>query len=93
MDKELARIIWFDAKKGFGFLKLMNDEKKELFFHFSEIHSEGTYKKVYPDEYVNVEVHFDEEKQKDVAKNITGVNGEKLMVDNESLIFKYYKRN
>ena len=92
-NKQLARVLWFDQKKGYGFIRLMNESKDELFFHFSEIQSEGTYKKVYPSEYIHCDVCHDEEKDKDVAKNITGVNDELLMIDHEDTTFKYYNKN
>ena len=54
--KNIGRIIWFDQKKGFGFVKIMDTEDKEVFFHFSSIQSVNSFKKVYPGEYVSLDI-------------------------------------
>lgn len=38
-DKFVGEVIWFDAKKGFGFIK--RDGDADLFVHFSDISCEG----------------------------------------------------
>ncbi len=35
----VAKVKWFDSKKGFGFLT--TPEGKDIFVHYSEIQSEG----------------------------------------------------
>ena len=38
---EIGQVVWFDRKKGFGFVKIVNPEselfEKELFIHFTFI--------------------------------------------------------
>lgn len=38
-----GEVIWFDSKKGYGFLLWEKDgvQQKDLFIHFSDISSEG----------------------------------------------------
>lgn len=38
-DKLVGEVIWFDPKRGFGFIK--RDDAADLFVHFSDIASEG----------------------------------------------------
>lgn len=38
-DKLVGEVIWFDPKRGFGFIK--RDNEADLFVHFSDITSEG----------------------------------------------------
>lgn len=38
-DKLVGEVIWFDPKRGFGFIK--RDNAADLFVHFSDITSEG----------------------------------------------------
>ena len=46
--KNTGQIVWFDQKKGFGFVKVVDEgeENKEVFFHFSSIMTESSFKKV-----------------------------------------------
>jgi CspA family cold shock protein len=59
-DKEVfyGEVIWFDAKKGFGFLRWANSEgvkQKDIFIHFSDINCEG-FKTLLPDQKVSFEI-------------------------------------
>jgi len=47
-------IIWFDVKKGYGFIGQENNEP-DLFVHFSDINSEG-FKTLQKDQKVSYEV-------------------------------------
>jgi len=42
-DKYFGRVVWFDAKKGFGFLACP-DFPKDVFCHWAHIVSEEEYK-------------------------------------------------
>ena len=94
--KNIGRIVWFDQKKGFGFVKIMDTEEKEVFFHFSSIQSVNSFKKVYPGEYVSLDIEENAEssdpKKKYTGKNITGVNGGPLLVDNEEYIYRIMRK-
>lgn len=40
MPRQKGFVKWFDYKKGYGFISLEND-KKDVFVHFSNINMEG----------------------------------------------------
>ncbi len=42
-DKFVGDVIWFDPKKGYGFISWEKDGKaeKDLFVHFSDVESDG----------------------------------------------------
>ena len=92
--KNIGRIVWFDQKKGFGFVKIMDTEEKEVFFHFSSIQSVNSFKKVYPGEYVSLDIkHQPEVKGKEyICLNLTGVNGGPLLIENEKYNFKVFNK-
>ena len=83
----LGQVKWFNKKKGFGFIKNVNDpESDDLFFHFSEIQSTG-YKIVYPGEFVSMNI-VSSDNDKPTCKNIRGVGGLALLTDNEDYHFR-----
>ncbi len=96
--KNIGRIVWFDQKKGYGFVRVGEgtEEDKEVFFHFSSIQSVNSFKKVYPGEYVSLDIE-ENEKTEDPNKkyngmNITGVNGGPLLVDNEEYLYRIIRK-
>ena len=96
--KNTGQIVWFDQKKGFGFVRVVDEgeENKEVFFHFSSIMTENSFKKVYPGEYVSLDVEenteTDDPKKKYNGKNIRGVNGGPLLIDNSEYMFRLIRR-
>ena len=42
-EKYIGDVLWFDAKRGYGFIGWEKDgvKQKDLFVHFSDINSEG----------------------------------------------------
>lgn len=80
-------IKWFDTKKGFGFLTDVNT-KKDVFVHFSSIKTDedDIYKILYEGEYVSFEETLDD-KKRTVTSSVTGVNGGKLLCEND-----YFKK-
>ena len=92
-------VLWFDQRKGYGFVKI-NDpnsdyNNKDIFVHYSCIHTTTNYKKLFPGEYVSMDVkHQPEVKDKEfICLNLTGVNGGKLLIENEEYNFKIYSKN
>ena len=69
VGNEVGNVIWFDQKKGFGFVKIITPNSeylgKEIFVHFSSIQSENTFKKLFPGENVSLDV----EKNPDESSN------------------------
>ena len=93
------RTIWFDQKKGFGFIKIITpgseNNNKEVFVHYSAVKSENRFKKLYPGENVSLDVEKnpDESSNKEfISKNVTGLYGSLLMVDNQTYQFKVIRR-
>ena len=45
---EIGQVVWFDRKKGFGFVKVVDPQsqlfEKELFIHYSSIQCENSFK-------------------------------------------------
>ena len=96
----IGYVIWFDQKKGFGFVKVNDPNSKyhdiDIFVHYSNVHTnENSYKRLYPGEYVSMDIkHQPEVKGKEyICLNLTGVNGGKLLVENEKYNYKVYEKN
>ena len=60
IGNEVGNVIWFDQKKGFGFIKIITpaseNNNKEVFVHYSAVKSENRFKKLYPGENVSLDV-------------------------------------
>ena len=45
----IGRVLWFDQKKGYGYVHIVNPEseyyQKDIFVHFSSITCESSFKK------------------------------------------------
>jgi cold shock CspA family protein len=98
IGNEVGNVVWFDQKKGFGFVKIVNPGSEflnnEIFIHFSSINSESNFKKLYPGENVSLDVERNEgdETKKFLGKNVTGLFGTKLLVDNETYSLKVLRK-
>ena len=95
---EIGQIMWFDQRKGYGFTRIVNPESelfdKQVFTHFSSIMCENRYKKVYPGEYVSLDIVPDEkDANKYNAGNVRGVHGSDLLVDNSEYIYRVIRKN
>ena len=95
----IGYVIWFDQKKGFGFVKVNDPNSKyhdiDIFVHYSNVHTnENSYKRLYPGEYVSMDIkHQPEVKGKEyICLNLTGVNGGKLLVENEKYNYKVFNK-
>ena len=95
----IGSVIWFDQKKGFGFVKINDPNSdyndKDIFVHYSCIHTEqNSYKRLFPGEYVSMDVkHQPNVKGKEyICLNLTGVNGGKLLVENEKYNYKVFNK-
>lgn len=53
-EKYNGIVIWFDPKRGFGFIEWTKDgaKQKDIFVHFSDVSCEG-FKTLYKDQKVN----------------------------------------
>ena len=96
-NSEIGQIKFFDHKKGFGFIDVLKPDSehhgKEVFFHFSEINCISSFKKVIPGEIVSFNVSKKPgDNTKNVCTNIKGVYGSKMLVDNDTFIYKISKK-
>jgi len=97
---EVGNVIWFDQKKGFGFIRIINPDSeyhlKELFVHYTSIESLNRFKKLYPGENVSLIVSKNTgevtEGKEFVTSNITGLYGSTLLVDNPDYFVKIIRR-
>ena len=98
---EIGKVVWFDRKKGFGFVKVVDPQseifEKELFIHYTSIQCENSFKILYPGETVSLDVEKNPEQGDDqkeyLTSNVRGVFGSSLMVDNERYIFKVIRKS
>ena len=87
---EMGRVIRFFNRKGYGFIKNLNDDK-DYFVHNSEIKcNEGLYRKLYPGEYVSF--NLVEKDGKQVCSLVKGVMGYPLLIENEEHTFRVYPK-
>ena len=98
--KEIGNVLWFDQKKGFGFIKIITPESeflnKEIFIHYSNIVSRNSFKKLFPGENVSLNVvkntSENNEGKEYISQNLTGLFGSDLLVDNENYVIKVIKK-
>ena len=97
---EIGNVLWFDQKKGFGFVKIINPESeyigKDIFVHYSNILSNSSFKKIYPGENVSLNVIKNTSKSSEgkeyICENVGGLFGNNLLVDNENYLIKVIKK-
>lgn len=98
-NKVIGNVSWFDQRKGYGFLKVISPDseffEKEIFVHYSSINSDNEFKKVFPGENVSLNVHdngADKGEKRYNSVNVTGIYGSKLLIDNETYMYKIVKK-
>jgi len=97
-NTEVGQVQWFDHKKGIGFVDSIKPGTehygKSLFFHYSEIKCDNSFKKLMPGEIVTFFVgKRSENDPRDVCKNIRAIYDAKCLVDNVKYIYKVRERN
>ena len=93
---EVGQVIRFDHRKGFGFIEVLNSQSpnngRELFFHYSQIKCENSFKKVFPGEVVSFDVETNSDNGRDVCINIMGVHGSTMLIDNLRYTYKIVRK-
>ena len=97
---EIGTVLWFDQKKGFGFIKIISPDSeflnREIFIHYSNIVSRNSFKKLFPGENVSLNVikntSENNEGKEYISQNVTGLFGSNLLVDNENYVIKVIKK-
>lgn len=100
IGNEVGNVIWFDQKKGFGFIKIITpgseNLNKEVFVHYSAVKSENRFKKLYPGENVSLDVIKNEGENTNgkefICENVTGLYGSPLLVDLPNFIIKVIRK-
>jgi len=92
-NTEVGKVKFFDHKKGYGFVEVINPESKhvntEHFLHYSEIKCDSNFKKVIPGEIVSMTVAPKEDDEgKTVCKNVCGLFGTKLLIDSDQYTYR-----
>lgn len=97
----IGKVLWFDHKKGWGFIKVINPDSeyldKEVFVHYTSIECNSSFKKLYPGEVVslNVQKNNEEDLKKTgkeyVTSNVGGLYGTGLFVDSSEYRYKVMK--
>ena len=100
VGNEVGNVVWFDQRKGFGFIKIItpNSEylNKEIFVHFSSVNSQNNFKKLFPGENVSLNVvpnTGDNANGKEfICSNVSGLYGTPLLVDIPNYIIKVIRK-
>ena len=97
MGKEVENVLWFDQKKGFGFVKVFSlperTQMERVFVHFSSTSVKAVIRNYFRRKNVlDVEKNNDpdETNKEFLSSNITGLYGSPLLVDNGDYMFEGY---
>ena len=87
----VGRVNRFFNRKGYGFIRDLNDDN-DYFVHNTEIRCrEGVYRKLYPGEYVSYNLIEREGKQ--VCSDVRGIMGNPLLVENEDHTYRVFPKS
>lgn len=87
-SKLVGRVKWFNTKKGYGFLTIMNDSNDnsglsnndDVFVHQSTlVLPENMFRYLVEGEYVEFNLQHHNEKNVTIATSVTGISGGPLM--------------
>jgi cold shock CspA family protein len=87
----VGQVVRFFNRKGFGFIKDLNDDK-DYFVHNTEISlKDNGYRKLYPGEYVSYNIIDKDSKQ--VCTGVRGIMGFPLLTENADHVYRVYPKN
>ena len=86
-----GQVVRFFNRKGYGFIKDLNDDN-DYFVHNTDINLSGEgYRKLYPGEYVSY--NLVERDGKQVCSDVRGVMGYPLLVENAEHTYRVYPKH
>ncbi len=97
---EVGNVVWFDQKKGFGFVTIITPGSeftgREIFVHYTSIKSHNNFKKLLPGENVSLNIVKNTSENNNgkeyISQNVTGLYGSRLLVDNEQYLMKVIRK-
>jgi cold shock CspA family protein len=101
-EKDIGKVLWFDHRKGWGFVKIIKSfngfDDKDVFVHYSSINCKNKFKKIFPGEYISLCVtkndqELNDPKKEFVCNDITGLYGHPLLIDNEDYNYKVFNKH
>ena len=86
-----GQVIRFFNRKGYGFIKDLNDNK-DYFVHNTDIKCKnGVYRKLYPGEFISY--NLIERDGKQVCSDVKGIMGYPLLVENEDHTYRVFPKS
>jgi cold shock CspA family protein len=86
-----GQVIKFFNRKGYGFIKDLNDNK-DYFVHNTDIKcKDGVYRKLYPGEFISY--NLIERDGKQVCSDVKGIMGYPLLVENEDHTYRVFPKS
>ena len=90
-DRLTGMVKWFNNKSGYGFISTLDDDKKDIFVHYTSIRgydpenkANFVYKYLVQGEYVEfVLTKTEDEKHEVKADDVTGIRAGPLMCDTQ----------
>lgn len=94
--KFIGKVNWFDKNLGYGFIDILNNNNQfsisNAFIHYTNINSLSQIKLLYPGEYVSCDLNYDDTNNKLSANNVTGVFGNKLLIENDTYKYTIHRK-
>lgn len=97
---EVGNVVWFDQKKGFGFVNIITPDSeftgREIFVHYTSIQSQNRFKKLLPGENVSLNIVKNPAENNNgkeyISEHVTGLYGSRLLVDNDQYLMKAIRK-
>jgi hypothetical protein len=95
MNQKEKDILERYAKNYCDIFKALDDiaqKEQDMFLHYTNIKSDN-FKVVCPGEYISLNIVMDTSKNKYVCSDVTGIMGNKLLIDNVDYNYRVYSKN
>jgi len=87
-----GQVIKFFNRKGFGFIRDLNEQKDYFVWNEDIITKEGAYRKLYPGEYVSYNIGKNDNDGRDKCIDVRGVMGYSLLTENSDHSYRVYPK-